>query len=218
MCSVLAVAVWSTGSLPCLVQSGHPPQRHALHRHTNQHAVQHLPHVCGSRVSACAPHHLLCPALLHAVCEGIEFRGMLYTTMYVSIVLYYHSMFLFVPTSVYTSFSLLCMSAICVGVPMVVSLQGRSDTLTAFLNPSRAVAKTVMQTVGELDFETIFNDGNLLYSPSAYLLFFTFVVVMPVLFSNLLVCSQSIMHLVAYAWIDEQCEACVCIRTHVFSQ
>ena len=53
---------------------------------------------------------------------------------------------------------------------MVVSLQGRSDTLTAFLNPSRAVAKTVMQTVGELDFETIFNDGNLLYSPSAYLL------------------------------------------------
>ena len=142
---------------------------------------------------------------------------MLYTTMYVSIVLYYHSMFLFVPTSVYTSFSLLCMSAICVGVPMVVSLQGRSDTLTAFLNPSRAVAKTVMQTVGELDFETIFNDGNLLYSPSAYLLFFTFVVVMPVLFSNLLVCSQSIMYLVAYAWIDEQCEACVCIRIHVFS-
>ena len=37
---------------------------------------------------------------------------------------------------------------------------------------------------------------------SAYLLFFTFVVVMPVLFSNLLVCSQSIMHLVAYAWMS----------------
>ena len=59
---------------------------------------------------------------------------------------------------------------------MVVSLQGGSNTLTTFLNPSRAVAKTVMQTVGELDFETIFNDGNLL--------FFTFVVVMPVLFSK----------------------------------
>lgn len=60
-------------------------------------------------------------------------------------------------------------------------------SLTAFFNPSRAVAKTVMQTVGELDFETIFNDGDLLYSPSAYLLFFTFIVIMPVLFSNLLV-------------------------------
>ena len=44
-----------------------------------------------------------------------------------------------------------------------------------------------MQTAGELDFETIFNGGDLLYSPSAYLLFIAFVVIMPILFSNLLV-------------------------------
>ena len=69
----------------------------------------------------------------------------------------------------------------------VLSSQGDVGPLTAFWNPARAIAKTVMQTVGELDFETIFNDGNLLYSPTAYLLFFTFVVIMPVLFSNLLV-------------------------------
>ena len=77
--------------------------------------------------------------------------------------------------------------------------QDDAGTLTAFFNPSRAIAKTVMQTVGELDFETIFNDGDLLFSPSAYLLFFTFVVVMPVLFSNLLVYTvleeHSIFHL-----------------------
>ncbi|CAI8028560.1 Transient receptor potential cation channel subfamily A member 1 homolog [Geodia barretti] len=69
----------------------------------------------------------------------------------------------------------------------VESVDGDVGPLTAFWNPARAIAKTVMQTVGELDFETIFNDGNLLYSPTAYLLFFTFVVIMPVLFSNLLV-------------------------------
>ena len=60
-------------------------------------------------------------------------------------------------------------------------------TLTSFISPPRALIKTVMQTAGELDFETIFNEANLLYSPCAYLLFITFVVVMPILFSNLLV-------------------------------
>ena len=44
-----------------------------------------------------------------------------------------------------------------------------------------------MQTAGELDFETLFNEADLVYAPMAYLLFITFVVIMPILFSNLLV-------------------------------
>ena len=59
--------------------------------------------------------------------------------------------------------------------------------LTAFTSPPRALVKTIMQTAGELDFETIFNEVDLLYSPMAYVIFITFVVIMPILFSNLLV-------------------------------
>ena len=65
--------------------------------------------------------------------------------------------------------------------------------LVAFATPARSLAKTVISTVGELDFETIFNDGNLLYSPMAYILFIIFVILMPILFSNLLVSPTSCM-------------------------
>ena len=44
-----------------------------------------------------------------------------------------------------------------------------------------------MQTAGDLDYESIFNEADLLYSPMAYLLFIIFVVLMPILFINLLV-------------------------------
>lgn len=45
----------------------------------------------------------------------------------------------------------------------------------------------MMQTAGELDFEALFNEGDLLYSPMAYILFISFVVIMPILFNNMLV-------------------------------
>ena len=48
-------------------------------------------------------------------------------------------------------------------------------------------AKTIVQTTGELDFEILFNDADLLYSPMAYILFFSFAILMPILFLNLLV-------------------------------
>ena len=44
-----------------------------------------------------------------------------------------------------------------------------------------------MQTAGELDYSTIFDEAALLYTPMAYILFILFVVLMPILFSNLLV-------------------------------
>ena len=59
--------------------------------------------------------------------------------------------------------------------------------LEAFSTPAHSIAKVFVQTAGELDFGAIFNDGDLLYSPMAYILFISFVVLMPILFSNLLV-------------------------------
>ena len=57
----------------------------------------------------------------------------------------------------------------------------------SFSTPFHSIAKTVMLTKGEFDFDSIFNDANLLYSPMAYILFFFFVIVMATLFQNLLV-------------------------------
>ena len=59
--------------------------------------------------------------------------------------------------------------------------------LSAFRSPSHAVAKTLLQLVGEFDFEATFNQGALLYTPTAYILFITFLITMPLLFTNLLV-------------------------------
>ena len=49
------------------------------------------------------------------------------------------------------------------------------------------MAKTLLQLVGEFDFEATFNQGALLYTPTAYILFITFLITMPLLFTNLLV-------------------------------
>ena len=56
-----------------------------------------------------------------------------------------------------------------------------------FLTPASSMAKVIMQTTGEIDYGDLFDDGGLLYSPMIYILFITFVIVMPVLFNNLLV-------------------------------
>ena len=55
----------------------------------------------------------------------------------------------------------------------------------------RALINTLVKTTGELDFGDIFNQGNLLFPFIAYFLFVLFVIIMPVLFSNLLVSKQS---------------------------
>ena len=59
--------------------------------------------------------------------------------------------------------------------------------LTAFSTPTESFAKTIMQTAGELDYGTIFEEDALLYTPMAYILFIFFVILMPILFNNLLV-------------------------------
>ena len=60
--------------------------------------------------------------------------------------------------------------------------------LTAFSTFLNSLTKVIMQTAGELDFGTIFEEGPLLYTHMAIFLFITFVVIMPILFNNLLVC------------------------------
>ena len=74
-------------------------------------------------------------------------------------------------------------------VPDISFSQGdsRLGELTAFASVPRALINTVVKTVGELDFGDIFNQGNLLFPFIAYFLFTMFVIIMPVLFSNLLV-------------------------------
>ena len=64
---------------------------------------------------------------------------------------------------------------------------GSDGILTAFSTPAESFAKTIMQTAGELDYGTVFDEAPLLYTPMAYILFILFVVLMPILFSNLLV-------------------------------
>lgn len=61
--------------------------------------------------------------------------------------------------------------------------------LAAFISPAHAIAKTMVQIVGEIDFELIFNEGDLLYNPMTYILFIIFLIIVPVLFVNLLVSS-----------------------------
>jgi transient receptor potential cation channel subfamily A protein 1 len=62
-----------------------------------------------------------------------------------------------------------------------------AGVLTAFSTFPFSLSKVVMQTAGELDYGNLFEEASLLYTPMAIILFVTFVVLMPVLFSNLLV-------------------------------
>ena len=63
--------------------------------------------------------------------------------------------------------------------------------LVAFSSPARAIAKTMAQVVGAFDFENIFNEGDLLYHPTTYILFVIFLITMTILFVNLLVSSHA---------------------------
>ena len=69
----------------------------------------------------------------------------------------------------------------------IVQYQVGNDVLTVFSTPAESFAKTIMQTTGVLDYDSIFKEAPLLYTPMAYILFILFVVLMPILFSTLLV-------------------------------
>ena len=62
-----------------------------------------------------------------------------------------------------------------------------STVITSFATAYIAPVKVLVQTAGELDFETIFNHSPLLYPVLSYILFVLFIIAMPVLFNNFLV-------------------------------
>ena len=72
-------------------------------------------------------------------------------------------------------------------VSSILSCLQKEESLPAFKSPGHAIAKTLLQLAGEFDFEATFNQGDLLYSPTTYILFITFLITMPILFINRLV-------------------------------
>ena len=71
-------------------------------------------------------------------------------------------------------------------------VQQNEGILIAFSTPARSLINTLIESAGAFDFTSVFNDGdsNLIYTPMAYILFITFVVLMPILFITLLVSSH----------------------------
>ena len=59
--------------------------------------------------------------------------------------------------------------------------------ITSFATAYIVPVKVLVQTAGELDFETIFNHSPLLYPVLSYILFVLFIIAMPILFNNFLV-------------------------------
>jgi len=62
-------------------------------------------------------------------------------------------------------------------------MQGRDP----FKNPARSMLKTMVMTVGEYEFDTIFFATKLDFVAVSYILWIVFVILMPILLTNLLV-------------------------------
>jgi len=56
-----------------------------------------------------------------------------------------------------------------------------------FRNPGRSMLKTMVMTTGEFEFDTIFFATGLDFAEVSYILWIVFVILMPVLLTNLLV-------------------------------
>ena len=79
---------------------------------------------------------------------------------------------------------------------------------SAFSSPGRSLVKTMVMTTGEFDFDGIFfnsqddaEDGNDLFYPEiAYILWIVFIILMPIILTNLLVgiCSRFISSALMY--------------------
>ena len=65
-------------------------------------------------------------------------------------------------------------------------------TRSAFSSPGRSLVKTMVMTTGEFDFDGIFfntdeNNLTLFYPQIAYILWIVFIILMPIILTNLLV-------------------------------
>ena len=64
-----------------------------------------------------------------------------------------------------------------------------TQELADFSTPVRSLWKVVLQTAGDIDAGTIFGDSDILYPVVGYALFIIFIIAMPILFNNFLVCT-----------------------------
>ena len=85
------------------------------------------------------------------------------------------------------AFLLVCRTRFCCVIQTCFCALHLQEVLTAFSTVPRSFAKVVLQTAGDFDYDNLFEEASLLYTPMAIILFITFVVLMPILFSNLLV-------------------------------
>ena len=86
----------------------------------------------------------------------------------------------------------MCIVFVSKSMPMLIFFLQEVGHLSAFRSPTHALAKTLLQLVGEFDFEATFNQGALLYTPTTYILFIAFLITMPLPFTNLLVSCYSL--------------------------
>ena len=64
--------------------------------------------------------------------------------------------------------------------------------ISAFENPARSMFKTITMTTGELDFDSLFQHGSpigdqLPYLAASIIIWIIFIILMPILLTNLLV-------------------------------
>ena len=137
MCSKLAVVVWSSCSQSGLVQSHVFAQGHTLDCNSNYHVYHHLYHILESDVFTIFAVDGLCTALLHGVCA--------------------HSQCLWGEKLQVDC--LICKLLRC------IFHHSQGAGVQPFASPARAIAHTMVQIVGEVDFEAIFNQGDFLYNP-----------------------------------------------------
>ena len=82
-----------------------------------------------------------------------------------------------------------------------------------FRNPGRSLVKTMVMTTGEFEFDTIFFADTLDFAVVSYILWIIFIILMPVLLTNLLVCC-----IVLYCLVVAMCVyvcTCVCVCVYV---
>ena len=72
------------------------------------------------------------------------------------------------------------------------------ENITGFDSPARSLFKTMTMTTGELDFDSLFrqdgeHDEDVAYLPASVILWVFFIVLMPILLTNLLVRLQGML-------------------------
>ena len=72
---------------------------------------------------------------------------------------------------------------------MYIYFTQQSEKHEDFASPIRSLWKVILQTSGDIDGGSIFKEPNSYYPVVGYALFIIFIIAMPILFNNFLVCA-----------------------------